>query len=245
MNYDDVFARHSRVALQFSTGKDSMAVLHLMRDYLDKLTVYFVNSGDNFPETTALANAVRKSVPNFVEVQGRSNEVRAELGWPSDLVTAGSTAAGRMMGHDDPALIDRYTCCFYSLMQPMYFRMKQDGITLVIRGQKNDDDKKPPLRSGDVSDGFEFLYPIEDWTTEEVFAYIKEHELPLPRFYEGGMPGGPDCMHCTAWLEHKMPQYVKRFHPHHYPILLKRLNTIKEAVEPQFDLLTRTIKEAA
>ena len=241
--YEDVFARHEHIALQFSTGKDSLAVLHLLRDHWDQLTVYFVNSGDSFPETLEMAEAVRKIVPHFVEVQGRKPQVEAELGWCSDIVPVGSTAFGRMMGHDEPLLVDRYTCCFKALMEPMYERMKADGITLIIRGQKNDDDKKPPLRSGHVADGFEFLYPIEDWTAEQVFAYLKEHGVPLPRFYEGGMPGGPDCMHCTAWLEHKMPQYVKRFHPTHYPVLMERLNRIAVVVQPYVDALQAAVKE--
>lgn len=241
--YDDIFARHSRVALQFSTGKDSLAVLHLLRDYWHRLTVYFVNSGDAFPETLEMADAIRKIVPNFVEVQGRKPEVEAMLGWSSDVVPCGSTVFGQMVGHGDPLLVDRYTCCFKSLMEPMHERMKADGITLIIRGQKNDDERKPTLRSGHIADSVEFLYPIEDWTTDEVFAYLAKHRVPLPRFYEGGMPGGPDCMLCTAWLEHKMPQYVRKYHPTKYPALMDRLNRIAVVVQQSYETLQATVKE--
>ena len=241
-HYNEVFARHERVALQFSGGKDSSAVLYLLRPYWDRLTVYFVNSGDPMPETLEVIEQVRQMVPYFVEVQGRQPQVQAQLGWPSDIVTCGSTPFGRMMGHDEPALIDRYTCCFHSLMQPMYERMKADGITLVIRGQKNDDDKKPPLRSSSTLDGFEFLYPIEDWTTEQVFDYCKQVGAQLPSFYEGGMPGGPDCMSCTAWLEHKLPQYVQRYHPERYGNLMSRINTIAAVIQPYVEQLQNTVK---
>lgn len=243
MDLDAIFARHKRVALQFSGGKDSLAVLYLLRPYWDRLTVYFVNSGDPMPETIEVIDKVWAMVPHFVEVKGRQKQVQAELGWASDLISVGSTPFGRMLGHDDPALVDRYTCCFKSLMEPMYERMKADGITLVIRGQKNDDDKKPPLRSGDVSEGFEFLYPIEDWSVEQIFAYLEEQGAPLPRYYANGMPGGPDCMHCTAWLEHRLPQYLKRFHPKAHVIVIHRVNRIANALQPYVDELQNTLKE--
>jgi 3'-phosphoadenosine 5'-phosphosulfate sulfotransferase (PAPS reductase)/FAD synthetase len=107
MTYDEVLARHERIALQFSGGKDSLAVLFLMRPYLDRLTVYHVDSGDAFPETTELIDKIAKHIPHFVRVQGRKKEVEAELGSCSDIVPCGSTAFGQMMGHEGPMLVDR------------------------------------------------------------------------------------------------------------------------------------------
>lgn len=241
--YDKVFARHSRIALQFSGGKDSLACLYLLRPYLDRLTVYYVNSGDAFPETTELIDALRPHIPHFVEIQGRKPQVEAALGWCSDIVPCGSTGFGQMMGHEGPMLVDRYTCCFKALMEPMYERMKADGITLIIRGQKNDDDKKPPLRSGSVLDGFEFLYPIEDWNADRLFQYLTDEGAPLPRYYVDGMTSAPDCMSCTAWLEHKMPQYVRKYHPTKYPALMDRLNRIAVVVQQSYETLQATVKE--
>lgn len=244
MDYEAVLSRHSKIALQFSGGKDSLAVLYTMRPYLDRLTVYFVNSGDAFPETLALVEDCKQFIPHFVEVQGRQPDVLNTFGWPSDIVPCGSTAFGRMLGHDAPALTDRYTCCFHSIMQPMYERMKADGITLVIRGQKNADDKKPPLRSGSKLDGFEFLYPIEDWTEQDIFEFLSKVGAPIPRYYSEGMSSAPDCRNCTAWLEHGMLGYVQRHHPKQFPILLQRINTIKRAVDAEYIKLTNTIVEA-
>lgn len=242
MSFDSTFARHQRVALQFSGGKDSLAVLYVMRPYWDRLTVYYCNSGDAFPETIELINKVKQEVPHFIEVAGRQPQVLATLGWPSDIVTCGSTPFGRMMGHDEPALIDRYTCCFKSLMEPMYERMKADRITLIIRGQKNDDANKPPLRSGSTLDGFEFLYPIENWSLGDIFTYLTAVGAPIPQYYADGMTSAPDCMSCTAWLEHKLPQYVERYHPERYGNLMTRLNTIAAVVQPYVEQLQNTVK---
>lgn len=40
-----LFARHDRVFLAFSGGKDSLAVLHLCKPYRDRLTLLWVNTG--------------------------------------------------------------------------------------------------------------------------------------------------------------------------------------------------------
>src|SRR5258705_1448544 len=42
-------AQHERIALQFSGGKDSTALLYLARPWLDRITVIFAESGATFP----------------------------------------------------------------------------------------------------------------------------------------------------------------------------------------------------
>jgi phosphoadenosine phosphosulfate reductase len=59
----DVIARHERIVLQFSGGKDSLASLQMVRDHWAKITVAWVNSGDVFPETIELMDTVRARVP--------------------------------------------------------------------------------------------------------------------------------------------------------------------------------------
>lgn len=241
-NYDAVFYRHDKVALQFSGGKDSLACLYLLRPYWERLTVYYVNSGNSFPETADHIKVVRGMVPHFVEVQGRQPQVHRDLGWPSDIVPCGSTAFGRMLGSTEVALIDRYQCCFESIMLPMYERMKADGIGLIIRGQKNDDHLKPPLRSGNWLDGFEFLYPIESWTTGQVFIYLAEHGH-IPNYYREGLMSAPDCMHCTAWLNENRSGYLQKHHPIQFIEQQSRLSIIRDSLAPYLANLNSEIKD--
>ena len=41
-----ILDRHERIALQFSGGKDSLALWGLMRPHLDRVVVYHVDTGD-------------------------------------------------------------------------------------------------------------------------------------------------------------------------------------------------------
>lgn len=226
--FDDVISRHERIGFQFSGGKDSLASLHIMRPHLDRMTVYWLNTGDCFPETAALVERVRKWIPNFVEIDGRQPQVIEQYGIPSDLVPASSTMFGRLVGHDQPLIQDRYSCCFRVVMQPLHERMLADGITLVVRGQKSSDRFKGPLKSGDVQDGIEYLFPVEGWTHEQVLAFLAEQGEQVQPFYDA-MNTAPDCMSCSAWWEDGRAAYLKKNHPKAYERYQERLNAISRA----------------
>lgn len=223
-----------KIALQFSGGKDSLVLLDLMRKHWDKMTVYYCNSGDAFPETKAIIDAVKSIVPHFVEVQGKKKEVEAEHGWSSDLVPASTTPFGCMVEEKKQTLIDRYSCCYLSLMKPLHDRMREDGIKVIIRGQRNSDFPKSPIKDGEVVDGFKIFYPLANYTETDIFEYLEKNDIPIPRFYTEGMTSGGDCMHCTAWVEHGQAKYLNKFHPKEAKIVFDRLKTINSMIKEQY-----------
>lgn len=238
-----MLCKSKKVALQFSGGKDSLVLLHMMQPYWADLAVYYVNSGDSFPETDELIAAVKSLVPNFIEVQGRKPLVEQVLGWPSDILTSSSSDFGHALGEVGPKLVDRYKCCFHSLMEPMHERMRSDGIEVILRGQRNSDKFQSPVRSGDIVDGFAIIFPLADLTEEQVFAYLDEHNIPVPRFYTEGMTSGGDCMTCTAWLEHRQAKYLNKFHPQTAKLVFQRLAEIKRATDEKYERLLRAQEE--
>ena len=228
---NEIFNRHKQIALQFSGGKDSLACLYLMRPYWDRITIYWCNMGDAFPETVAQMARIREEVPRFVEIEGRQPSVIAQFGIPSDIVPASATPMGLSATSSGTPIQDRYSCCMRSLMIPMHDRMIADGITLIIRGQKNSDKVKGPLRSGQVDGGIEMLFPIEDWTDKRVLSFLREQNVEIPRFYEM-LNDAPDCMTCSAWWDKGESKYLKRYHIEKYEIVQERLDTIREAIAP-------------
>lgn len=224
---NDILARHQNIALQLSGGKDSLACLYLMREHWDRLTVYWCNTGDAFPETVALMDEIRAQVPRFVEIAGQQPAVIEQFGIPTDILPVSGTPMG--VANGGQAMQDRYSCCLRSFMLPMHQRMIEDGITLIIRGQKTADRLKGPLRSGDVDGGIEYLFPVEGWTDGQVLAYLREQNAPLPRFYEV-MGSSPDCMTCSAYWETGAAKYLKRYHFEQFKVVQARLDAINEAV---------------
>jgi 3'-phosphoadenosine 5'-phosphosulfate sulfotransferase (PAPS reductase)/FAD synthetase len=229
MTIESVFDRHERIALQLSGGKDSLACLYLTRPYWDRLTVYWLNTGRSFPETLAIMEHVRGIVPNFVEIDGNVDQVHSQFGIPSDIVPSSGTHFGRMVGHDAPLIQDRYSCCFVTKAVPMDKKMKEDGITLIIRGQRNDDEAKGTARNGLVENGVEYLFPVEDWTAKQVLRFLEDRRVPIPRFYEV-LDEAPECMTCSAWWEKGAAKYLKRYHYEAYKEVQNRLESINQAV---------------
>lgn len=227
---NDIFSRHSKIALQFSGGRDSLACLYLLKPYWDRLTVYWCNTGAAYPETLALIAEVRAMVPHFAEIHGGQPAVIEQFGLPSDMVPVSATPVGLAVNATGTVLMqDRYSCCIRSMNAPTHARMIEDGITLVIRGQKNADRLKAPMRSGHIEDGIEYLFPIEDWDTKQVMGYLEEQGASIPRFYEM-MSNAPDCMTCSAYWEEGAGAYLKRYHHIEFKEYQRRLDIIAQAV---------------
>lgn len=230
----DIFDVHQKVALSFSGGKDSLACLYLLRPYWDRLTVYWMNPGNPFPETVELMRRVRAMVPNFKELEGRQQSIVLQDGWPSDVVPHAYTSDGNAVFGETPFKVQsRLQCCLRSLMLPTYYAMLADGVTCCIRGKRRDEADKTGLESGHVSeDGMQLVFPIYDWSADDVTNYLVEQGVELPRSYRFANHS-LDCMDCTAWWGEGLSNYLKAEHPAQFSEYQRRVFLIKQAVAEQ------------
>lgn len=226
----DFFSRHQRVALQFSGGRDSTAALYALRPFWDRLSVYHVDTGDQFPETRELVDRVSRDVP-LILIETDVPAMREEHGMPTDVLPVDNTAFGQMVSGPRMLLQSRYECCARGLMLPMHQRMLDDGITGIVRGHRDEDYHVAPSRDGQVIDGFEFLYPIQDWTAARVDAFLAENGLPVTPFYAEGMKGMPDCMGCTAWWGEGRFDYMAKHHPQNHAAVAAKMTLILAEVD--------------
>lgn len=242
---EQTFARHQgRIAFQFSGGKDSTAALLLLKQYWDRFTVYFCNSGDMLPETVHFVEDFARQLPYFQRIEGRVFTVKARFGIPSDVVPWSSTqTAHELNAGKTVQLQDRVACCYRSIMEPLHQRMQRDGITLIIRGQKTADSLKGPFVSGEVSDGMEAFYPIQDWTDEDCFSYLRAAGVAIPRYYTEGLVHSGDCLGCTAWVaEEDRASYLKKNHPERFPQYRKEIMMIAASVAESGNGLARAVE---
>lgn len=243
---DPVFGavlRHDRIGFQFSGGRDSTAALHVLQPYWDRLTIYTLDTGDMWPETRAVTERMQEIVGReFNFIKGDVQRYWREVGRPFDVVPAGATPLGRAIYGDKGGIVSRFDCCGTNLMRPMHQRMLDDGITLIVRGTRAEDYARMPTRSGFADGSVELLYPIEDWTTEQVDAYIAEHGLPKSALYAAGAGHGSDCMHCTAWWDDGRLPYLRQHYPAIYGDVMVHMDRMGEAVIEQFKSLYEGIK---
>jgi len=195
--FDAFFSRHQRIALQFSSGKDSAACLYLLAPYWDRLTVAWMNPGNPTQEVREYMEGIRKLVPNFLEVVGEQPKWVREHGYPADVLPYEATD---LCGASEPGRSVKFSttfaCCSANMWMPMLAAMRSGGFTGIIRGQKLADSLKSPLRSGDVVDGVEYLLPLEFWDDTQVFEFLGPR---VPKSYLRGLPTSLDCANCTGY----------------------------------------------
>jgi hypothetical protein len=95
-----------------------------------------------------------------------------------------------------------------------------------------------PKATGDTEMGVEFWYTLEDWTNEQVFAYLTLQDVKLSRIYDH-VVNSPECARCSAWWGEGRRDYLKKYHPELWAEYDARLQIIIDAIAPSLALLRR------
>jgi phosphoadenosine phosphosulfate reductase len=235
--------RHENVAISFSGGKDSLACLYLLRAHLHRMTAYYMETGDNMPETRAVVDEVEAMCPNFVRVQSDVRGWIAEYGTPTDLLPYSQHGLAVLSKETGAKLVTRYHCCFTNLMWPIFNRIKEDGNTLLIRGTKKCDVPHPPTNSGDVVEGIEIWHPVDDWSHVDVQAYLRDVGAPRNAIYDH-MTNAPECARCTAWWGEGRAAYLRERHPELFADYMAGLRIVAHEIEGPIANLARELREA-
>lgn len=228
-----IFDRHQIIALEFSGGKDSLACLYMLKDYWHKIIVVWCNTGAAFPETIEQMAKIKAMVPYFLEVKSDQPADIELNGLPVDVLPYSNTEYSNIFeGKNDQKMRIFFDCCKNNIWLPMHDAITKLGATLVIRGQKLSDKNKSPVRSGYSFDGIEYLFPLEDMTDDDVYSYLKQINVELPRNY-GYIRTSLDCWSCTAYVFENVGKlrYMREHHPEKAAILAGNLAMIKEAAE--------------
>jgi phosphoadenosine phosphosulfate reductase len=225
------FDRHERAAVGFSGGKDSLAVTYLLREFWPRITFYHVDAGGLLPEVREIVKQVEDMVPNFCRIETNAAAWSEVAGLPSDLVPTSSTQAGMAMGMSQQRIVDRMDCCAANLILPMHQRMLEDKVTLAIRGTKRADLRRLPAVSGDTTCGYELWLPLQDWSHEEVFEYLRSVDAPICRVYENAV-NAPECATCSAWSNENRGRYLKKYHPTLFAEYSRKLRLVADEIAP-------------
>ena len=224
----DFFDRHEKVALMFSGGKDSIACLHLIKNYLDKTTVVWVNTGASFPEIEALMEETRQQVPHFLEIKTNQPESIKSKGYPVDVVPVNYTVLGQSVTSiKDFKVRSYFECCAENFWLPCDAEVRKLGITGVIRGQRQSESHRAPIKSGYVENGIEYNFPIESWSDSEVIDYLKSKDVVIDERLSMSH-SSLDCWNCTAYMAESKDRfnYIKKHHPAKYQSIVETVKKI-------------------
>ena len=232
--------------LWFSGGKDSMACLYLLRHSLSEITVLFLNTGKYYPEHVATVEKARAMCPNWIEVTADRDAQWNANGLPADLVPIDWTRYGQQFSSRKQTTVQSYLqCCFENITAPLLAKSKELGATVIIKGQRTEDSHRSTAKNGDVVEGITYSHPIEDWTTAEVLAYLREQMGELPEHY-ALEHSSMDCYDCTAYAAHSHDRvaYMRERHPAMYADYAGKLSRLCAAINTPLEhyrLLAETV----
>jgi len=193
----------------FSGGKDSTAVLHLVRRVCPSTPAMFNNTGVEAKETIEYV----RTVPNLIENHPEKSfwECVKEYGYPE---------------YKSKAKSHGNQCCRWLKEKPGDERIKAEGFDIIFTGLTAAESRQRRLtllRMGDTyllkADGTWRCHPIWDWTEADVWAYIKGRGIPYNEGYDAGW-ARCGCVPCSA---HKgWEQRLAKENPRMLRHLLKR-----------------------
>lgn len=231
---EEIFKTHKRVVFFYSGGKDSLAVLMLLKPHLEKVDVVWVNTGDPFPEVLSHMRKVREFVPHFTELKSDVRSFVEANGFPVDVVDTKRTAFGNYaFGPTEYKVCSRFACCGENLWEPMTNYILDHGVDCVIRADRGEE----RARGIDRVSGVDFVFPIFDWDCARVKAFIRNAPADLyEERHELTHGSSLDCVCCTAYnsdwpsrkvyLRDKFPLLLEaqsNFRREYYGTLIKEL----------------------
>jgi len=231
--------------LQFSGGKDSIAVLHLLRAHWDKLTVVWLCTDAALPETVEYMRDIEAIVPHFLVVRGR--QTIAERGYPADLVPSARTKEAALLHPLAPGqhrFQSKWDCCLTTISYPLHAAMVELGAECIIRGSKKSDGFHSPIEPGSTFLGIRYELPIWEWTDAQVREYLDANGIELPDHY-ATMNTGLDCWNCTAYLYENQGKlaYLRQHHPAKFEHVRDVLRDLERATDAEAPHLHERLKE--
>lgn len=200
-----------KCAVACSFGKDSMAVLHLVRQSYPGILVVFCNTGVEYPQTLAFRTKIVKDWGlNYCEAKPENGDnfwaITKKYGLP------GVRLDGKMRVPK---------CCQLLKDGPGMKAYKAHGIELCFTGITAAESRNRWMlqrRCGDYyfakTDGIWKCHPIMSWTETEVLEYHKSEGIPLNPLYERFPGTRVGCMPCTSYKS--WPERMARTTPDLY-----------------------------
>ena len=221
--------------IQCSMGRDSLALVEYLSDKWNECVVLFVDAGGAMPEIEETAKWVESRVPHFHRIRTDSNSWINMNGIPFDVVPVWHTVKGMVVTDNvPPAIASSFDCCFENIMKPIHDYSLSIGAKKIYRGQRNAETFKSKIRSGAKDGEIEFIFPLENWTDEQVNSYLESKNVPLAEWYQYGDKGF-DCWWCTGFnAESKgLHKYLEKHHPDKWAIVSERINAARSKVEAE------------
>lgn len=189
-----------RISLACSFSAEDLVVLDLMSRVVDQPRVFMLDTGRLHQETYDLADQVRRRYGIEIEVYFPNAESVQEM----------VREHGLNLFYQSVEL--RKRCCGVRKVEPLARALSAvDGwITGLRREQSPTRTQIPKVDIDEAHGGIYKVNPIADWTSEDVWHYVHEHNVPYNALYDQGY-ASIGCAPCTRPIQPGEPERAGRW----------------------------------
>lgn len=187
-----------RAIASTSAGTQAAVMLHLLAESAPRIPVVFVDTGYHFAETYRFLEDLRE----------RFSEIDVRIYSPTMTAARLEALHGELWAQDDEAQT-KYGVL--TKVEPMDRALKDHGAAIWLSGLRRAHSKERAARQFiELQSETLKLYPILDWTDEQVDEYMRIHELPVHPLVTRGYVSIGDW-HSTRPLDQGMSAEDTRF----------------------------------
>lgn len=240
----------THLVIQFSGGKDSLAVLHLLKEATSEVEVevHYGNTGAQLPEMTDFVRRTCKALKyRLLEVKPKEdiNQFQKFNGLPADVVPSWNMQLVSWTEKKTQLIQPTHYCCLQMLWFPLAEAAIDSGAKHIVRGSKLSDSQISVPPNTVDENGIRYHYPVWGWDDNQVLEFLKSIDAELPPYVDK-ISQGPDCWFCTGYTNHEgakqQYQYIKDNYPDLWPELQKRIATVKTELDKELRRYRKAIK---
>jgi len=171
----------NEVAISSAFGAEGMALIDMASHVRKDFRLFTVDTEFLFPETYSLIDRVEQKYA-----------IKVERVFPLLPPEEQERALGAALWARDPD-----QCCNLRKVEPLRRKLRElDAWITSIRRDQTSFRKGAGKIEWDVKFGLVKVNPIADWTSQQVWRYIREHKVPYNTLHDRNYPS-IGCTHCT------------------------------------------------
>lgn len=207
----EIFARHDRVYVGFSGGRDSIVLAHMCEPWREKTTLLWVRPTHH---AAHMADFVR----GYAERGWRLEEIPSpplQAHWQATGIPVDILPVDNGIGRKEPRLQPWVSCCYAVRHSPLitYLTALNEPCAFLTGQRAEDQAVTAGALGAQLPAHVEAAHPFYDWKAADVAAYVERHGLTLPRQYAQGYADSIECLTCpvmtpqrAAYLRQRFPQ---------------------------------------
>lgn len=178
-----------RIAFASSLGAEDQVITDMLTKITDKPSIFTLDTG-RLPEETY----------QLIEATNRKYSINMELLFPDrDKVEQMVNSKGPNLFRN--SIEERKLCCRVRKIEPLKRKLSTlDAWVCGLRAEQSVTRQGLSVIEWDAAFGLVKVNPLADWTTDQVWDYIKANDVPYNSLHDKGFPS-IGCEPCTRAVE--------------------------------------------